>query len=277
MSTASLSIGLIGNGAIAREISLFLSGHAAGGNGPGAIGHIPARIVGALALPEDGASVGTHPLTTDRAAFCAFKPDLVVECASHGALAGHGVALLEAGYPLLVASIGALCDDALYAALTAAAEKGGARLYLPAGAIGGIDALAAARLAGLDDVCLRSSKPPHAWSGTPAMEGRDPASITEAVTVFSGTAHDAARLYPKNANVAATVSLAGIGFEKTRVELLADPAVTRNTHHLTAHGAFGSLDITLSNVPSPDNPKTSRLTALSLLRMIANLCRPVVI
>jgi aspartate dehydrogenase len=207
----------------------------------------------------------------------AARPGLVVECAGHGAVTAFGAPLLRAGLDLVVASIGALADDALFDGLTAAARAGGAQLLLPSGAIGGIDALAAARLAGIDSVLYTGRKPPAAWAGSPAERAVDLAALTEATVFFEGSAREAARAYPKNANVAATLALAGIGFDATRVRLVADPAADANTHEYSVRSAAVDFTMTLLGKPSPLNPRTSQSTVLSLARAVLNRTATIVL
>jgi len=133
---------------------------------------------------------------------------------------------------------------------------------------GGIDALSAAQRVGLESVVYVGRKPPHAWKGTDAERLLNLTALNEPATFFSGSARLAAATFPKNANVAATVSLAGIGFDRTQVRLIADPNITENTHEFHAKGVFGEIQIRMSIKPLALNPKTSALTVWSAVRFL---------
>jgi aspartate dehydrogenase len=186
--------------------------------------------------------------------------DLVVEAAGHQALSHYGVAALRQGSDLVIASVGALADDALWRELQDAATT--SKIVLPAGAVAGIDALSAARRGGLSFVRYSSRKPPASLSDALPTDCES--------LVFEGDAREAALRFPKNANVAATIALAGIGFEKTEVRIIADPTIALNVHVLEASGDFGTLSMTIMGRPLPGNPKSSSLVAMSLLRCIQN-------
>jgi aspartate dehydrogenase len=169
-----------------------------------------------------------------------------------------------------VISVGALADPVLYDRLKTAAEFANSRLLLPAGAIGGIDAIAAMGVGGLTFVRYRSRKPPAAWRGSPAEKVVDLGKLAQPAVFYSGTAREAALLYPQNANVAAAVAIAGLGFERTQVELVADPDAPGNVHEIEVEGIAGRFAIQLQGKPSRTNPKTSALAALSVVRALMN-------
>ncbi|MBK5003164.1 aspartate dehydrogenase [Pseudomonas sp. S31] len=198
------------------------------------------------------------------------RPDLLVECAGHRAIEEHVLPALERGIPCLVVSVGALSEPGLVERLEAAAERGNTRIELLPGAIGGIDALSAAKVGGLDAVSYTGRKPARAWKNTPAEQVCDLDSISEATVIFQGSAREAARLYPKNANVAATLSLAGLGLDRTQVTLVADPLSDENVHQVQARGAFGGFEMSLRGKPLQANPKTSALTVFSVVRALGN-------
>ncbi|MYZ47577.1 aspartate dehydrogenase [Rhizobiales bacterium L72] len=261
MPAAGKRVATIGFGAMARSLRASLAADEA----MPAIGAAlvpPGKVAAAPAGPDD---VAFFPEVD---ALLAWRPELVVECASHQAVATVLPTVLRRGVDCVIVSIGALGDAAVRAEIEESARAGGARAVIASGAIGGLDVLRAAAAAGLDHVVYTGRKPPHAWLGSPAGERFDLAALRSETIIFEGDARAAAALYPKNANVTAAVALAGIGFERTRVTLVADPAIGRNIHELEAAGAFGSFRIRLENAPLPDNPKTSWLAALSIVQAI---------
>jgi len=258
-------IALIGVGAIARIALEKLKQHDPDGN---------VRVTGALVRENRRAEAakllgpGARVVTTADE-LIRLTPNVIVECAGQGAVAEYGEAVLRAGIDLMVISTGALADDALRERLFGAAALVGSHVIIPAGAVAGIDGLCALKIGGLDSVRYISTKPPLAWQGTPAEDRFDLAKITAPTVLFEGPASEAARLYPKNANLAATVALAGLGMERTEVRLVADPAVApTNVGRIEAAGAFGTLNVESRGLPAPENPKTSATTALSVAHAI---------
>lgn len=197
-------------------------------------------------------------------------PDYVIEAAGHEALSTHGLACLRAGWSLGVVSVGALADEALLQSLNQTASSHDGRVDILAGAVGGIDALSAAREGGLNAVTYSGRKPPGGWRGSPAEDLIDLDNVAEATCFFEGSAREAAIRFPKNANVAATIGLAGVGMDQTTVRLIADPDADQNTHLYEAEGAFGSFAFEIAGNTLPGNPRTSMLTAMSILRQLQN-------
>lgn len=260
-----LRLALIGHGAIGRAISATLVQSPLPGH------QLVALLVRAHQLADARAAVPAGvQVTTDIAALLATAPHTVIEAAGHGAVAAHGEAVLRHGASLMTLSIGALADAALHDSLLAAARVGNSQLLLPVGAIAGLDGLLALRQAGLHSVRYTSTKPPRAWAGTPADGPFDLAALQSPTVIFSGTARDAARLYPKNANLAAAVALAGLGFERTQVQLVADPAAGGNSGRIDAEGTTSRLQVTVAGAASAGNAKTSGIVAHSVLSALGN-------
>jgi len=205
------------------------------------------------------------------------KPDLVVECADQEAVAKLVPQVLDAGIKTVLASIGALADNDLERKLVLSANAGRAKLILPAGAIGGIDLLAALAPAGDLSVSYCGTKPPGAWKGTPAEAILDLDALDERTVFFIGNAREAARAYPKNANVASTLALAGAGFEATKVQLVADPGAEGNLHAYEVHSQICQYSMEIRNMSSHGNMKTSVATVYSLLREINRIRHPIVL
>jgi aspartate dehydrogenase len=267
---AMLKVVIIGLGAIGREVLRQLDSDPA-------ISVTSSLLRPAWLSRAENAEMHPGIRLTHRVEEMEILPDFALECAGPSALDEHVIPLLRRGVNVGICSVGALIDDELAARVYEAAAVGGAQVHLLAGAVGGIDALSAAKLLGLESVTLTSRKPPLGWRGTPAEEVCSLRSLTEPVVIFEGSARDAARIFPKNANSAATVALAGIGLDRTKVTLIADPNLTRNTHEIHARGRFGEMRFVTTNHPLPDNPKTSTLAALSAVRAIRNQSATMVI
>lgn len=213
----------------------------------------------------------------DPAGLASIQPDVVAEAASRESVAPWCRAGLDIGADVIVSSVSAFADAALLDELRAHAVRVGAQIHIQPGALAGVDALSAARLMGIDTVEHRIVKPPRAWLGTPAENYCSLDTLTAASAFFSASAAEAASAFPKNANVAMTSALAGIGPDATKITLVADPTASTNRHELTADGAFGHLEVTISNSPLPANPKSSAMAALNLVRAIQNRAIAVVI
>lgn len=198
-------------------------------------------------------------------------PDLAIEMAGQSGLKAHAIAVLEKGIPLGIISVGAFTDEKFAAALHDTAQNNAVKIHILAGAVAGIDGINAASLAGLDQVTYQGRKNPASWKGSHADELLDYENLKQAVTFFTGTAREAAALFPANSNVAATIALAGVGLDNTQVELIADPMLEHNIHHITAKGVFGKLEISMTGLPLAENPKTSSLAAFSALRLCCEL------
>lgn len=195
----------------------------------------------------------------------AWRPQIVVEAAGQEALRALAPAILEAGLVLVAASTGAFEDEAFLAGLAASAERGGGRLIVPPGAVGGLDYLAAVRTGADLQVRYTSRKPLAAWRSELAAAGMT--SPGREVVLFEGSVAEAARRYPRNLNAGLTIALAA-GAAGTTVRVIADPEVTLNTHEIEVESALGTAFMRFANRPAPGNPKTSALTAASIASVV---------
>ena len=267
-----MRVGLIGGGVIAR---LFLEQARRGAMSE-------AEVVAVMGRSEQsrGKALAQEfgiAFVTERHELIASRPEVVIEAASHEAVHEHVETLLSSGIAVIVLSAGALVDDRLRERLERAAAQHHALLYVPSGGIGGLDALKAACAAGADEVSIAVTKPPAAWKDIPYVGslGIDLDRLDRAVTLFDGTAREGVPHFPANVNIAAVLSLAGIGFDRTHLTVVADPALAFNTHFIRIRGPTGSIDLRFENLPSLDNPKTAMLACFSALAAIRQFSSPV--
>ena len=203
------------------------------------------------------------------------EAEIVVECAPAAVLREIAEPALAAGRTLMVLSCGALLDNF---GLVELARKNGGRVMVPTGALLGLDAVQAAAQGEVARIHMVTRKPPNGLDGAPYLlaHGISVADLAEAKRVFAGTAREAAKGFPANVNVAAALALAGIGPDRTTIEIWADPAVTRNTHRIEVEADSVRLAMQIENVPS-ENPKTGRLTPLSVIALLRKLASPLAI
>lgn len=264
-----IRVGLIGYGTAGRDVAeAILAGQA--GN---------SYLVGVLV--RDAAKYDAPELagclTDNEATFFASRPDVVVETAGHEAVRRYAETVLARGSDFMVVSVGALCDPALLNGVTATARQQGRRLIVPSAAIAGLDRIAAAAQGPLERVTLTTRKPVKAWRGTFAEEVVDLDKVDKPTMIFEGNARESSRVFPESVNVSAALSLAGVGFEATAVRVLVDPTIEKNVHEVSAQGLFGEVRIEVQNTPSPTNPKTGYIVAMSVARALKNLTAPLVI
>jgi len=202
--------------------------------------------------------------------------DIVVECAPAALLREIAEPALAAGRTVIVLSCGALVDNF---DLVDLARRQGGRILVPTGALLALDAVQAAAVGDISRVHMITRKPPNGLAGAPYLveNGISVDGLNEAKRVFTGTAREAARGFPANVNVAAALALAGIGPDRTTIEIWADPAVDRNIHRIEVEADAARLMFQIENVPSLENPRTGRLTPLSVVALLKKLSSPLAI
>ncbi|HZU88081.1 MAG TPA: aspartate dehydrogenase [Stellaceae bacterium] len=259
-------VAIAGFGAIGRVVAQHLDRGISGLR----LGAVAARDEARAAQAMAGFA---HPVPVLPLARLAEEAEIVVECAPAAVLRDIAEPALGRSRSLIVLSCGALLNNF---DLVELARRAGGHILVPTGALLGLDAVQAAAKGAVDRVHMITRKPPNGLAGAPYLVAHGIAvdGLAAAKRVFSGTAREAARGFPANVNVAAALALAGIGPDRTTIEIWADPHVTRNIHRIEVEAEAARLTLEIENVPSPDNPRTGRLTALSVVALLEKLSSP---
>jgi len=260
-----MRVGIVGLGIIGQALAKAIDQ-----------GEVAAQLTAVHSRTVEKAQAFAHtlcrvPEVVDMAGVVA-RCELVIEAATQAVLSTLAPTVLEAGKGLMVLSVGALLEHPEWSALAA---RYGGRLYVPSGAIVGLDGLKGACAGRVDAVTITTRKPPQGLAGAPYVEahGIDVYAFSTETVIFEGSAREACKGFPANVNVAAAVSLAGIGPDRTRIRILVAPGSTRNRHDVEVQGEFGRLTTHIENVPT-DNPRTGKLAYLSAIAMLKQLVSP---
>jgi aspartate dehydrogenase len=264
-----IKIGIVGTGAIGKEIACAIDD-----------GTVPAKLeaIWDRNVPEAEAFAASLKNKTKVLPLEELVKEcyIVVEAASQAAVREVAVAALSNSKNVMIMSVGALADAALLEQIKGLAKEHHCQIYVPSGAIGGLDAVKSASIKRIDSVTITTRKPVKGLMGAPFVVKNkiDITKFKEPTEIFSGPAAIAIKEFPANVNVAASLSLVGIGFEKTIVKVIVDPAAKRNSHEICVKGEFGEFHAKIENVPSATNPKTSYLAALSAIATLKQVCEP---
>jgi aspartate dehydrogenase len=228
---------------------------------------------------EEAASHYRCAWSTDVLQLPCYGPDIVIEAASAQVIRQYAIPLLDRGVDLLVMSAGALADSDFLSELEDALQRNNRHLYVPSGAVGGLDILRAASLGEIEEVRLTTSKPVKSMCGAPwfTQHPMDIDAMTERTVIFHGSVVEAVRWFPQNVNVAAVLNLGALGARSVSVEIVIDPTSNRNVHEIYVRGSFGEMTLRVANVASADNPKTSQLACLSPLALLRRLSAQMVV
>jgi aspartate dehydrogenase len=252
VANGTIRVGLIGLGAIGGSVVKRIGNHP------------EIELVGALVRdPSRRRPEGAPRVVGSLEELLDLQPEIVVEIAGHEALKAHGPAVLRSGRDLLFVAVGALADPEFEREFRAAASESGRQAKVISGAIGALDAIAGSSIGDLQKVTHTTRKP-----ATTLLHATEAEGLTEPKEIFNGPAREGALLFPESVNVAAAVSLAGLGLDRTTLRILADPAIERNRHEVEAEGEFGRLRFEIEGVPSADNPRTGALVAMSVIQQI---------
>ena len=261
-------VGLLGCGAIGTQIALAIDS-----------GKIPANLTHVYDNSKDASiklveKLSNKPIISENPHLLSSNPiDIIVEAASQDAVKDVALSVIQNKKDLMIMSAGALLDESIFEILSDACKDFKKTIYLPSGAIAGLDGIKSVQME-LDSVIITTTKHPRSLKGAKFFE-TSPINLDllkSETIIFKGTANEAVSLFPANINVAALLSLTGIGSEKTKVTIIADPNTDKNTHHIEARGNFGKMTFTVENYPDIENPKTSRLAILSAIETLRKYC-----
>ncbi len=268
MEKSQRKLGIIGCGAIGTEIAAAIDK-----------GSIDIALHGCYDISKEQTDKFSAKLKNVKPVFMELEAlvkncDLILECSKKDAVREIFEVILKNNRDTIFLSVGGILESM---DLVEEAKKKKINIYIPSGAVVGIDGLSAAKCQGLKKVTLTTRKPPLAFKGVKYLVEKNinPEEIKVETVLFEGNAFEAVKAFPANINVAATLSIAGIGPEKTVIKIIADPNTTANRHEINAEGDFGSFRAITENVPSPNNPKTSYLTALSTIALIKKIVEPI--
>ncbi len=191
--------------------------------------------------------------------------DVVFEAASKEAVLEYAEMIISAGKDLVIMSVGSLLNEKFRINIEKIAKEKRCKIYIPSGAVCGIDGILSGSIDMIDEVTLVTTKPPESLNK----------KYNKRMIVYEGNAREAVKKFPMNINVAASLSLAGIGFDKTKVEIVADPVATRISHKILAHGKFGRLRAEVENMPNPNNPRSSYMASLSAIATLKKIINPI--
>jgi len=261
-------IGLLGCGAIGTQIALAIDS-----------GKIPATLTHVYDESNEKSSslvekLQNKPIIVENSHLLSSNSiDIVVEAASQDAVKDSALSILQNKKDLMIMSVGALLDESIYDILSDACNDFKKTIYLPSGAIAGLDGIKSIKDE-LDSISITTTKHPRSLKGAKFFENSEINldNISSPLTIFEGTAKEAVSLFPANINVAALLSLTGIGSEKTLVKIVADPNTDKNTHRIESSGKFGKMTFIIENFPDITNPKTSRLAILSAIETLRTYC-----
>jgi aspartate dehydrogenase len=274
MVRVSRGVGIIGCGTIGTELALAIDSGRVKNASVVALFDVANKVALSLQYRLRNNNPRTFTDFEEFISSSSFRnADIIVESASQGAIKRFSKKIVENGKSLIVMSVGALSDPPFLSELLDIASHNSARIYVPTGAIAGIDAVRSVRHL-LDSVSLTTTKNPKALADAPFfnISGIDLNAITKKTLIYEGPAADAVKKFPTNVNVAAILSLAGIGLEKTKVKIIVDPYTNINQHEIIATGKFGEMIVSVRNLPSPTNPKTSFLAILSAIECLRSVC-----